>query len=285
VEKLDKKVGFIGAGNMAEAFIGALTGSGLCDSGQILVSDVDPKRLERVRSVYGIETTPDNRRVFAFSQVLVLAVKPQKMQEVLLELRQGGPAGRSGGRRVVISIAAGVRIERIETILYAPLDEEARSRLPIVRVMPNTPALVLAGMSGMAPNRFATEEDIAVTRRILGAIGKVELFQEEALDAVTAVSGSGPAYVFYLAEAMMEGGEAAGLSSEASRLLTVETLKGAALLLEKQAEPPAVLRSRVTSPGGTTEAALKILEGHAVGKRIVEAVVAAALRSRELSAT
>jgi len=155
--------------------------------------------------------------------------------------------------------------------------------MPIIRVMPNTPALVLEGVSGMSANRHASAEDVETARRILSAMGSVVLFDEADLDAVTAVSGSGPAYVFYLAEAMINAGVQLGLSMENARELAVGTLKGAAALMEQRGEPPEDLRRKVTSPGGTTEAAIKVLDTDDTQAVIVKAIEAAAERSRELS--
>ncbi|MBA3037547.1 MAG: pyrroline-5-carboxylate reductase, partial [Desulfobacterium sp.] len=182
-----------------------------------------------------------------------------------------------------ISIAAGITLEKLESILYSPLNNENIINLPIIRVMPNTPALVLAGMSGMAPNRYATSDDINTVRTILEAMGKVIEFKEDALDAVTALSGSGPAYVFYLVESMIQGGINLGLDPYDATILTIATLKGSVALLEEIDESPELLRKRVTSPGGTTEEAFKVLEKKKVKEIIAEAIAAAARRSGELS--
>ena len=149
--------------------------------------------------------------------------------------------------------------------------------------MPNAPALVLAGISGMSANRYAKPDDIQIAKTILGALGSVIEFNEADLDAVTALSGSGPAYVFYLIESMIAGGISNGLDAQQAARLTLETLKGAIKLMEERKEPPEDLRRKVTSPGGTTEAALKVLEQNHVKKDIVAAITAATQRSRELS--
>jgi len=149
--------------------------------------------------------------------------------------------------------------------------------------MPNTPALVLAGMSGMTPNRNSVPDDISTARTILEAMGKVIEFKEESLDAVTALSGSGPAYVFYLVESMIQGGIDMGLDPYDASILTLTTLKGSVALIEEIGESPELLRRRVTSPGGTTEEAFKVLEKKRVKETIIEAMAAAARRSKELS--
>jgi pyrroline-5-carboxylate reductase len=157
-----------------------------------------------------------------------------------------------------------------------------RTRMPLIRVMPNTPALVLAGMSGMSPNRHATAEDIEITRRILEAMGQVRELPEADLDGVTALSGSGPAYVFYFIESMIKAGESLGFDLATASALTLATFEGALKLLAESGEAPAELRRKVTSPGGTTEAALRVLEDQQVDRHIVDAVTAAARRSKEL---
>jgi pyrroline-5-carboxylate reductase len=187
------------------------------------------------------------------------------------------------GVKLIMSIAAGISMEQIEGHLYPPLDENSKGLLPIVRVMPNTPALVLAGMAGMSGNRYAKETDLNQARQIMEAVGKVITFEEEDLDAVTALSGSGPAYVYYFIESMVEAGAELGLRPSHALKLTVETIIGAARLLQETGEPVASLRKKVTSKGGTTEAALNVLERNRVKEHLIEAVRAAARRSKELS--
>lgn len=276
------RIGFIGGGNMGEAFVGALIGAGRYAPEAVRVSDVSAERLRTLEAAYGITPMTDNPRLFDQSDVVVLAVKPQQMSGVLGEIA-GRPGYAVSEPKLVLSIAAGIRIRTIEGILYPPLDEPAQARLPIIRVMPNTPALVLSGMSVMSPNRHATDADRATARGLLEATGKVMELPEDQLDAVTGVSGSGPAYVFYLIEAMIEGGVQAGLDPADAAALTLQTVKGAVRLMEARGEAPDALRRKVTSPGGTTEAALSVLSDHRVGERIAAAVVAAARRAAELS--
>ncbi|MDF1591531.1 MAG: pyrroline-5-carboxylate reductase [Desulfobacterales bacterium] len=280
--KIEKKIGVLGAGNMGEAFVGALVRSKVSEPAMIAISDVRKERLDFMHATYGVMPFADNFKLFNDCAVVILAVKPQQTDEVLQQI-----AGHSGygiaARKLFISIAAGIPIRKLEALLYSPLDEGMRIKLPIIRVMPNTPALVLAGMSGMSANANATPEDLETTRTILGALGKVMAFKEADLDAVTALSGSGPAYVFYFIESMIAGGLAAGLEPHAAETLTLQTLKGALKLLRERKEPPEELRRKVTSPGGTTEAALKVMEAQQVKQNIVAAIVAAARRSQELS--
>lgn len=282
MSKLNKKIGIWGAGNMGEAFIGALIRSNLSDPSQITVSDILEERLNALKKTYGISVTKDNFKLFTECDVVILAVKPQQTAELLSQISRHKEYGISG-RKLFISIAAGIPIRKIEEHLYASLDEPSKENLPIARVMPNTPALVLAGISGMSTNRYASAEDIQITKTILGAIGYVLQFKEEDLDAVTALSGSGPAYVFYLIESMIAGGISNGLTPEDAALLTVKTLAGAVKLLEERKESPETLRRKVTSPGGTTEAALKVLEEKKVKETFIKAITSATLRSKELS--
>jgi pyrroline-5-carboxylate reductase len=282
MRKLEKKIGLIGAGNMGEAMINGLIKSGLCGSAQIWASDVRAARLRQLKETYRINTTQDNTELFDQVDIVILAVKPQHMDEVLQALAGTFPRTMKGVK-LIISIAAGFPMKRIEGHLYTPLDENSKGLLPIVRVMPNTPALVLSGMAGMSGNRYAKEADLGQARIILEAIGKVIEFDEEDLDAVTALSGSGPAYVFYVVESLVEAGAGLGLRPSSALMLTLETIKGSIRLLEETGEAPASLRKKVTSRGGTTEAAFRVLESHRVKERLVEAVRTAAQRSKELS--
>lgn len=274
--------GFIGAGNMAWAIMGALIRSKVADPDSIIASDVSEARLEATKAELGILTTTDNHEVFSKSSTLILAVKPQQMNDVLSGIAKN-PGFPSPGRRLVISIAAGIRIQQIEDILYAGLTHDAQKLLPIVRVMPNTPALVGQGMSGMAKNIHTTDKDAAMAEKILGAAGQARWFDEDDINAVTALSGSGPAYVFYLAEAMIQGGIRAGLSEQDSRVLALQTIKGAAMLLENSKEHPIELRKKVTSKGGTTEAAIAVFDEKRVKQAIVDGMIAAKKRGDDLA--
>lgn len=280
--EFDVTIGFIGAGNMGEAFIDAVIQSGLLPAAKISVADVDPGRLDYLNKKYGVTVLRDNGKLFQSCRMVVLAVKPQQMPAVLKDV-----SGRRGyqlsERKLVISIAAGFAIRKMEEILYPPLDAESVRNLPIIRVMPNTPALVLSAVSGMSPNRFVTEEDARVARTLLQAVGEVIEFEEEALDAVTALSGSGPAYVFYLVESMTEAGIQMGLEPATAASLAVATLRGAAKLLEASGEPPEELRRKVTSPGGTTAAAIDVFENRGFKSIIIAAIASATRRAQELS--
>jgi pyrroline-5-carboxylate reductase len=281
VSKINKKIGFIGAGNMGEAFVGALIQTGVFFPSMIYTSDISEKRLNILNKTYGISVMKDNFKVFSECEIIFIAVKPQHIYHVLSQISEH-EGYQIPNRKIVVSIAAGIPLRKIEALLYNSLNNESRERLPIIRVMPNTPALVLAGMSGMSANKYAKAEDLNTIKIILEAIGKAIEFKEEDLDAVTALSGSGPAYVFYIAEAMIEGGIKVGLEPDKAAMLTVATIQGALKLMEESNESPEILRRKVTSPGGTTEAAFKILEKNKVKQNIIEAIKAATKRSKEL---
>ena len=275
------KIGFIGAGNMAEALTGAMIKSGLFSSTLICASDISKERLDLLKDTCGIAVTDNNFKLFLESDVVILAVKPQQLKQVLISISEQKEF-KITKRKLVISIAAGYPIKKIEEILYSSLDKKSKEMLPVIRVMPNTPALALAGISGMCINKFTTQKDAQLARKIMETSGKVIEFKEEDFDGVTALSGSGPAYVFYLIESMIQGGIESGLDHARASVLTIETVKGAAVLLEQLNESPELLRRKVTSPGGTTEAAIKVLDNANVKQNIIKAILAAVKRSKEL---
>jgi len=266
-----ERVVFMGAGNMTEALVRGLLAAGLATAKDLVVTDIAPARLEHFRARYGVAGSSDNAAAARAADVIVLAVKPQQLADVCRAL-----AGALERDPLVISIAAGILTARIEEALGGA----AR----VVRAMPNTPALVGAGITAIAPGRRATAADLNLAERLLGAAGAVVRVGEEDLDAVTAVSGSGPAYVFYLAEAMREAASQLGLSLDVADALVRRTILGAGRLLEAEAGTlPEELRRRVTSKGGTTEAAVSELEARKVREAFVAAVIAAAARARALS--
>ncbi len=283
MKKLEKTIGVIGAGNMGEAFVGALIRSGMTAAGGIFISDISQVRLAELHKIYGVVPAENNRQLFFKSDIIMLAVKPQQMAEVVTDIERAPDFSRMTQRKLIISIAAGIRLKKLEEILYGNLAEGLQRNLPLIRVMPNTPSLVLAGMSAMSGNKFATTEDLSLARAILLAMGAVLEVQELEMDAVTALSGSGPAYVFYFVEAMIEAGIQLGFDPSAAATLTTKTFEGALRLLLERKEAPMDLRRKVTSPGGTTEAALKILTGNNVKEIIIDAIKAAAERSKALS--
>lgn len=269
---LGKRVVFLGAGNMAEALVAGILNGGLCLPSEVTVSDVDAARRHLFASTLGVQAVADNAEAVRDADVIVLAVKPQVMAVVLAELRGKLPAAA-----LVISIAAGITTRTIE----AGLGGNVR----VVRVMPNTPCLVRCGASAVAPGSRARETDLATAEQLMGSTGIVVRVAEKDMDAVTALSGSGPAYFFYFIEAMLTVAEEMHLDASTARRLAVATMEGAARLLAESEATPAELRGRVTSKGGTTAAAVAVLEERAVGPAIQDALLAAMHRSRELAAS
>jgi pyrroline-5-carboxylate reductase len=265
-------IGFIGAGNMAEALIRGIVTAGVYVPQNVFVSDVREERLTELAGRYGVVPCDTNGHVVERAETVVLSVKPQVMSEALQSIQAVPTVGR-----LFISIAAGVKVAKIAGVL---------GDVPIIRVMPNTPALVGAGASALFANDRA-QPLLEKALSIFAAVGKAVVVREEGmLDAVTAVSGSGPAYFFLLMEAMIEAGITLGLPPEVARELVLQTAKGAGLLAveaDKTGETPAILRRKVTSPHGTTEAALKVFASHNFQNLVASALTAARDRSRELS--
>jgi pyrroline-5-carboxylate reductase len=266
----NKSIAFIGAGNMGEALIRGLLSTKTVAASRIIAADVRAERLDFFGRTFGVRVASDNAEAVKPADIIVLAVKPQQMSDVLASL-----ASVATGTKLFISIAAGVTTARIE--------RELGGQARVIRVMPNTPALVGAGAAAVAKGAHATDEDVIAAEAILSAVGITAHVNEELLDAVTALSGSGPAYVFLVTEAMIKAGVAAGLDEGLARKLAVQTVLGAAKLMAESGEAPAGLRRKVTSPGGTTEAALKVLSERKLEEIFAEAIRAAEKRSRDLS--
>jgi pyrroline-5-carboxylate reductase len=261
----ERELVIVGGGRMGEALLGGLLAAGRA-AAELAVAEVSPARRDELSSAYpdvAIVAEP----VPAAGAVLV--VKPG-------DVAQAARAAADAGARRILSVAAGVTTRAIE--------EAAGRPLAVVRAMPNTPALVRAGAAAISPGSSADADDMAWAEEILGAVGVVVRVPEKALDAVTGLSGSGPAYVFVVAEAMAEAGVLAGLTRDVAETLAFQTLLGAAQLLVDGSDSPAGLRAAVTSPGGTTAAGLRELERHGVRAAFLDAVTAAAERSRELGA-
>jgi pyrroline-5-carboxylate reductase len=263
------RIAFIGGGNMARAIIGGLLAKGAAKAEEILVVEPDASARLRLLAEYGVKAVEAPHADLAHAHTVVLAVKPQNMREAAERL------AAVAGDALFISIAAGIRI--------ADLSRWLGGRTRVVRTMPNTPALVHAGITGLHAAPEVGEADRSVAEKLLGAVGATLWFEEESeLDAVVAVSGSGPAYVFYAIEALEEAARELGLAEGASRSLALWTFVGATKLAIERGEEPAALRSQVTSKGGTTEAAIKVLEAAGIKQRFVEAVRAARDRSVEM---
>lgn len=267
----DLRLAFIGGGNMARALIGGLCGHGF-DPARICVAEPQAAARDALASDFGVRVSADNREAASQARVVVLAVKPQVLRDVLAELSDA-----LAEDALLLSIAAGITSEQIA--------RWAGGGRRVVRSMPNTPALLGAGATGLFANPACTTEDRQLAARLLEAVGQsVWIERETLMDAVTAVSGSGPAYVFLLAEAMQAAGEAEGLPAEAARQLARQTLIGAAAMLGADATEAGELRRRVTSPRGTTEAAIGVLQAQGFEALVARAVSAARLRGAELSA-
>lgn len=263
------RVGFLGAGNMAGALLSGLIRSKAIGASDLRASDARAERLAELSAEHGIETHVSNAELVRWANVIVLSVKPEVVPLVLSE------CGASiGSGHLLVSIAAGVPIRALEARLAAG----AR----VVRAMPNTPALAQAGATALSAGSLATAADLEVARKLFDAVGRTVVLGESHLDAVTGLSGSGPAYVMLFIEALADGGVKAGLPRDVALMLAAQTVYGSAKLLLETNEHPARLRDRVTSPGGTTIAGLSALEGRAVRGAIIEAVEKATLRATEL---
>lgn len=258
------KICFIGGGNMAEAMIKGMTSRGMKD---ILVSEPDSGRRELLEKSYGIETSGSNLKAVSSCNIIILAVKPQIMDMVLDEIK-----GAVSEEETVVSIAAGITLDHLSSRLKTK---------KLVRVMPNTPALVQEGMSVMSLCECFTDKEIAVVRDILMSIGKVMVLPEKYMDAVTAVSGSGPGFIAFFIESVIEAGVRAGLAEDDARTLAVQTLAGTSRLLDTGMQP-SKLREMVTSPGGTTAAGLNALDEKGFRESVLAAIEAAKNRSIEL---
>jgi pyrroline-5-carboxylate reductase len=264
-----KRVGFVGGGNMGEAMVRGLLGAGLVPAGLIAATDVRKERAEQLAKQFGITAHDDNVRLVREADVVVLAVKPQVMAGVLAEIAPAVTA-----RHLLISIAAGVATATIRV----GLGKDAR----IIRVMPNTPALVLQGATALAKGKGLEADDLATAEEIFGAVGRVVVLDEELMDAVTGLSGSGPAYVAIVIESLADGGVKMGLDRATAMTLATQTVLGAAQLLSETGMHPGALKDMVSSPGGTTIAGISALEEGGIRTTFIRAVERATLRSREL---
>jgi pyrroline-5-carboxylate reductase len=263
-----RNIGFLGAGNMAAALIKGLLHAGVLPH-KIAASDVKPERLEHLNEAQGIRTMRDNRALLRESNVVVLSVKPQVIDKILTEIAEDVT-----GEHLVVSVAAGVPIDALE------------SRLPrgsrVVRAMPNMPATVQAGATAIAGGAHARAEDLEIARELFEAVGRVVILDEALLDAVTGLSGSGPAYIMLIIEALADGGVKVGLHRDTALLLAAQTVFGSAKLLLETGEHPGRLKDMVTSPGGTAIAGLHTLESGGLRKTLMDAVEVATKRAAEL---
>src|SRR3954471_7519874 len=264
-----QRIGMLGAGNMAGALIRGLLASKSVTADQIVASDVRAEHLKELETKYGIKTFSDNRQLAAVSNLVVLAVKPQVIDRVLDQM-----ADAFLPDTLLVSIAAGVPIRSLE----ARLPEHVH----VVRAMPNTAAIALAGATGIAPGARATPQDIEDTQAMFNAIGRSVVLDESLIDAVTGLSGSGPAYIMVIIEALADGGVKVGLHRDTALLLAAQTVYGSAKLLLETGEHPGRLKDMVTSPGGTAIAGLHTLESGGLRRTLIDAVEAATNRSAQL---
>lgn len=261
----------VGCGNMASAIVGGLIEKGLIGPDQVIGADKDDERRKKLAEISGIKEAASNAEVVDGADVILLAVKPQNAADVMTEI---GPALTA--EQLVISILAGTKTSFIES--------KCTAAVPVIRVMPNTPALVGRGATALAPGTNANESHLDLAKVVFSAVGVCVDLEEDDLDAVTALSGSGPGYIFLFAEALIQAGIDVGLTPRVSSLLVSQTLVGAAHLLveDPQSRSPRELREAVTSPGGTTAAGLEVLKKEGVADAIRMAIHAATKRSKEL---
>lgn len=266
------KIGFIGAGNMAEAIINGIISTGTFSNSNIFVSDIFAERLDYMQQSYGIKTLQDNNELVKSCDTIVLAVKPQSVDIALESI-----SGCIDKSQLFISIVAGIPVMRFT---------DTFGNIPVIRVMPNTPSLVGCGAAGLYANKKA-KNMLETAMNIFSAIGEAVIVKtEDNIDAVTALSGSGPAYYFLLMEEMIKAGIELGLDEQTAKKLTLQTALGAAKLAtnaDKNGESPEQLRKKVTSPGGTTEAAIRVFNEDQFGAIVVLAMEKAKERSKELS--
>ena len=265
---IDKKIAFLGGGNMAEALIKGLVSARAAKPEHILVADISADRLAHLHTTYGVM----QKGVVAAAReadIIVLSVKPQVVERVLAEIESVVDE-----KKLVISIAAGIVIARIEKVL--------KDNAHVVRVMPNTPALVLAGAAALSGGKHATSDDLALAQSMFNAVGRAVIVEEKLMDAVTGLSGSGPAYVFMIIDALSDAGVKGGLPRPLALELAAQTVYGSAKMVLETKEHPGKLRDMVTSPGGTTIEGLHALEKGNLRATLMNAVEVATERSREL---
>ncbi|MGA1862898.1 pyrroline-5-carboxylate reductase [Deferribacter thermophilus] len=265
-----KKIGFIGSGNMATALIKGILKSGLIKPEDVYASDINIEKLDSLRNEFGINTIfKDNASLVTKVDIIVLAIKPQIFDKILKEIDHV-----VDDSKLLISIAAGISTDYIETTIG--------KELRVIRAMPNTPALVLEGATAICPGAHANEDDIRLALEIFKAVGKVVVVDETQMDAVTGLSGSGPAYIFMIIEALSDAGVKMGLSREVALKLSAQTVLGSAKLLLETGMHPGRLKDMVTSPGGTAIAGLHTLEQGGLRTTLINAVESATNRSKEL---
>lgn len=266
---MNKKIGLIGSGNMAQAIIGGIINSKLTSSENIIVSDKSEEALNTVNEKYGVETTTDNVYIASNSEILILAVKPNIYPLVIKEIKEV-----VNESTLIVSIAAGKSINSIESAFGRPIK--------LVRVMPNTPAMVGEGMAALCPNEEVSEEEISDIVAIFNSFGIGEIIDEKLIDAVTAVSGSSPAYVYMFIEALADGAVLQGMPRDKAYKFAAQAVLGSAKMVLETGEHPGKLKDNVCSPGGTTIEAVTTLENHGFRAAIISAVNTCAEKSKKM---
>jgi pyrroline-5-carboxylate reductase len=267
---VNEKIGFIGTGNMGEALLRGIINSGLVAPELIYASDINKEKLGILSKELNINIANNNKELIDNSDIILIAVKPDIVKSVLSEI-----SGIFHQPKWFISIAAGINTSFIESILP--------DGISVVRVMPNTPAMVCEGMTAICPGKYANDDHINKAKQLFQAVGKTVIVNEKLMDAVTALSGSGPAFIFLLIETLADAGVQLGLSRNDALLMSTQTVLGSSKMLLETQEHPAVLKNRVTSPGGTTAVGLFELENNGFRSAIIKAIVSSAERSKELS--
>lgn len=267
------KIGFIGAGNMAEAIIRGIIQKGILSPSQILISDLSESRRNLMKNELKVQLASEPGKLFEKCSTIIFAVKPQSMPAVMEELQPFSHADHC-----YISICAGIRCSAIERGMMGPDAPSPR----VIRVMPNTPALLGMGMSGLCKGLHAHDDDLERAAVLFDAVGKTLIIDETQMDALTAITGSGPAYLFAMIEALIEAAKNHGFSGEEAEEMVLQMVRGAAELAATSRQSPAELRKAVTSPGGTTAAGLAALQEHGFSEAIAKCVDAAEKRGKEL---
>ena len=268
--EISRKLFFIGSGNMASAIISGLLQSKLVSASNIVCNDVIKEKAEALAQKYGVSVAESKSAAIIGSDIIFLSVKPQNMPEVFEEIKNFVKKGT-----IIISIAAGITVKFIE--------DSIGKEVGVIRAMPNTPALVLSGATALCKGKYVTDEQLVKAKKFFGAIGKAEILDESKFDVITALSGSGPAYVFYLCELMQKAAQNMGLDEETAKTFAVQTVYGSGKMLAESGMPAQKLKEIVKSPNGTTEAALKYFEANKFAEIVEQAMREAEKRSKELS--
>ena len=265
-----KKIGIIGCGNMGEAILRGIISNRLVQPKDIMVSDVDSAKLDSIKKAYKANVTFNNSIVVKSSDAIIMAVKPQDMKAALLDISEF-----LGKEKILISIAAGFTIKKIVSIIG--------KKKPVVRVMPNMPALIKEGFTAISFSKDVGKKEADLAKKVFSCLGETAEVKEKDLDAITAISGSGPAYFFYIVETLIKAGKELGLTQDTARKAAIKTALGSCMLLSRSTEDPSMLRKKVTSKGGTTEAAFKVFNKEGLGRAMRDGIKAAKKRSKELS--